>query len=377
MTEPYCGRERLQQSERYFELFVKAQGGQEMDKNAYNMAAGFVVNYKTPCEPLLFNELHGRIAGLELLERGNSAAVFGLKGFGTAAEETHREDFVFLQHIHPFMSMGEIQGDASDLPQFLNMLQELTGYVEEGDVLVCQCRIVAERELSYSNGSLTESMASFLEGAGYTVSVREADTVISLTVFDRFAYMGISRAEDNVSRRAGGVLFYSHPESMICRAECKIEEAFEVFGIQAGEGKRALDLGAAPGGWTHYLSKRGVSVDAVDPAALDERVLRQPNVRHFRMTAQEFSRTHERDAYDLIVNDMRMDTNQSIDILCDMSRLLKEDGSCLMTLKLSGQGIQKRINVARKVLSGRFKAVRIRQLYYNRSEVTVYVRNKL
>ena len=74
---------------------------------------------------------------------------------------------------------------------------------------------------------------------------------------------------------------------------------------------------------------------------------------------------------------MRMDTNQSIDILCEMSRLLKEDGSCLMTLKLSGQGMQKRIKVARKVLGGRFEAVRIRQLYYNRSEVTVYVRNRL
>lgn len=348
-----------------------------MDRNAYSTAAGFVANYKAFCEPLLFNELHGRIGGLELLERGRDAAAFSLDGFETAAEQIQREDFVFLQHIHPFMSRMEIRGDASDPLHFLEMLQEVAAHEDREDVLVCQCRIVAERMLPYANGELTNTLVSFLEKEGYTVSAKEADTVISLTVFDQFAYMGISRAEDNVSRRAGGVLFYSQPEDRICRAECKIEEAFEVFGIQAGEGVQALDLGAAPGGWTHYLSKRGISVDAVDPAALNETVLGQSNVRHFRMTAQEFARSHREGIYDLIVNDMKMDTNQSMDILCEMSSLLKKEGECLMTLKLPRQGIQKRINVARKVLGERFETVRIRQLYYNRSEVTAYVKNKV
>ena len=83
------------------------------------------------------------------------------------------------------------------------------------------------------------------------------------------------------------------------------------------------------------------------------------------------------DTYDLIVNDMKMDTNQSMDILCEMSRLLEKNGECLMTLKLPKEGVQKRINVVRKVLGERFGTVRIRQLYYNRSEATVYVKNKL
>lgn len=348
-----------------------------MDKTAYGGAAGFVVNYKAFCEPLLFNELHGRIAGLELLERGSDAAAFSLDGFGAVAEQIKREDFVFLQHIHPFLIRAEVRGDASDLPLFLKLLREAAVHVDKKDVLVCQCRIVAERMLAYSNGELTNALVSFLEKEGHRVSAQEADTVISLTVFDRFAYMGVSRAEDNVSSRAGGILFYSQPEDMVCRAEWKIEEAFEVFGMQAGKGMRALDLGAAPGGWTHYLSKRGISVDAVDPAALDEAAAGWPNVRHFRMTAQEFSRSHREDTYDLIVNDMKMDTNESMDILCGMSSLLKQDGECLMTLKLPKQGIQKRINVARKVLGERFETVRIRQLYYNRSEVTVYLKNKV
>lgn len=347
-----------------------------MNSTAYSEACGFVVNYKTLCEPLLFNELHGRLSGPELLERGNDAAAFSFSGFETVAEQIHRADFVFLQHIHPFMSSGEISGDPSDFTLFLDMLRSLEAYLEKENVLVCQCRIVAKRTLAYSNGELTDALTSFLKDEKYALSAQKADTVISLTVFDRFAYMGVSGTEDNVSRRAGGVLFYSESRDMICRAEFKIEEAFEVFGMQAREGMRALDLGAAPGGWTHYLSKRGIGVDAVDPAALDEAVLGRPNVRHYRMTAQEFARSREEDTYDLIVNDMKMDTNQSLDILCEMSRLLKKDGKCLMTLKLPKQGVQKRINVAGKVLGERFETVRIRQLYYNRSEVTAYVKNR-
>ncbi len=353
------------------------RGGLSMDRTVYSGAEGFVVNYKTPWEPLLFNELQGRLKGPKLLERGNDAAAFSLSGFEAVAEEIHREDFVFLQHIHPYMFMGEIKGEASDFPIFLNMLEKAAGYVDKEDVVVCQCRIVAKRMLSYTNGELTSELSAFLEREEYKVSAQKADTVVSLTVFDRFAYMGVSRAEDNVSRRAGGVLFYSESEDMICRAEFKIEEAFEVFGIQVREGMKALDLGAAPGGWTHYLNKKGIRVDAVDPAALDDALLEQPNVRHYRMTAQEFARIHGEDTYDLIVNDMKMDTNQSMDILCEMSRLLEKNGECLMTLKLPKEGVQKRINVVRKVLGERFGTVRIRQLYYNRSEATVYVKNKL
>ena len=58
------------------------RGGLSMDRTVYSGAEGFVVNYKTPWEPLLFNELQGRLKGPKLLERGNDAAAFSLSGFG-------------------------------------------------------------------------------------------------------------------------------------------------------------------------------------------------------------------------------------------------------------------------------------------------------
>lgn len=348
-----------------------------MNRESYKNASGFIVNYKPLSEPLLFNELHGRCSGLELRDRGEGCAVFATDDYGYIVNELHREDFVFMQHIHPFMQKSQVKGDVSDFSQFTGMLEKMIPYLEKEDIPICQCRIATERTLGYKNGELTDMMTSFLEERGYSVSVQQADTAISLTVFDQCAYMGISCIKDNVSRRTGGVLFFSRTEDMVCRAEFKIEEAFQIFDIKAAEGMKALDLGAAPGGWTHYLSRRGIRVDAVDPAVLENAVVEDSHVRHYGMTAQEFAERYgEKEEYDIIVNDMKMDTKQSMDILCGMLGCLKKDGVCLMTLKLPKQGIQKRINGAGKILRNHFETVRIKQLYYNRSEVTVFMKGK-
>lgn len=347
-----------------------------MYREKYADAIGFIVNYRAPEEPLLFNELHERCGGLKLEERGQDSAAFLTGDYGNIVEELHRKDFVFLHHIHPFMCRREISGEPDDFRIYAGMLEELAGYTEAKDRITCQCRIGAKRELSYGNGELTEFLASCLGEEKASPSVQEADTAVSLTVLDHYAYMGVSRMEDNASRWTGGVLFFSRAEDLICRAEFKIEEAFQIFGIEVRQGMKALDLGAAPGGWTHYLSRRGLRVDAVDPAELDGTVSRQENVRHYRMTAQEFAGSHPEEEYDILVNDMKMDTVLSVAVVCDMLRCLKEDGICLMTLKLPKQGIQKRIHGAEKVLRERFDRVRIRQLYYNRSEVTVFARGK-
>lgn len=348
-----------------------------MNKEKYTNALGCVVTYKPFYENMLFNELHQRCDGLKLLQRGKGSSAFTTHDYNQIVSEVHKSDFVFLQHIHPFMCKCKLTGSISDFTEFLKMAELMQQYITYDDKLVCQCRIAAERFMNYSNGELNNLLSSFIEKKDYSLSVENADTVISLTVFDDFAYMGVSCLTDNVSDRAGGILFYAKTDDIICRAEFKIEEAFKVFDINVTNGMRALDLGAAPGGWTHYLSLRGISVDAVDPANLNETVLKQPNVKHYKMLAQQFMENNVGEVYDIIVNDMKMDTNESIDIICSMLNNLKTDGICLLTLKLPKKGSQKRINIAQKVLGSKFEIIRIKQLYYNRSEVTLFAKNKI
>ncbi len=53
--------------------------------------------------------------------------------------------------------------------------------------------------------------------------------------------------------------------TVVSRAEHKLAEAIHVFGLDLRAGMRAIDLGAAPGGWTFLLAERGLDVVAVDP----------------------------------------------------------------------------------------------------------------
>ncbi|TNE79012.1 MAG: 23S rRNA (cytidine(2498)-2'-O)-methyltransferase RlmM, partial [Gammaproteobacteria bacterium] len=85
----------------------------------------------------------------------------------------------------------------------------------------------------------------------------------------REAWVGVSLL-DNSSRWAMGIPRLRVPKDAPSRATLKLEEAWHFF-IPEDEWAdrlkartRAVDLGAAPGGWTYQLVARGMTVYAVD-----------------------------------------------------------------------------------------------------------------
>jgi len=58
-------------------------------------------------------------------------------------------------------------------------------------------------------------------------------------------------------------------EDFVNRAEYKLKEAVEAFGIDLSMHKMALDVGAAPGCCSHCLLQHRIKVVAVDNALLD------------------------------------------------------------------------------------------------------------
>jgi hypothetical protein len=97
-----------------------------------------------------------------------------------------------------------------------------------------------------------------------------------------------------------------HGGKGICRAYHKLREVGAVDGRFAKAAQAAertiqppvyLDVGASPGGWTLFLAEQGCRVVAVDPGALDERVLMSRfggvksggngSVQHLRMMLQD------------------------------------------------------------------------------------------
>jgi len=114
-------------------------------------------------------------------------------------------------------------------------------------------------------------------------------------------------------------------------------------------------------------------VTAVDIAELDPRVLRDPGVRHKRMTA-EYYLDDEPDQFDLIVNDMRMDARDSARMMLDYAPLLYPHGLALMTIKLPMDNRRRLLEHTLSLLQEEYTIAGARQLFHNRSEVTVYLR---
>lgn len=63
------------------------------------------------------------------------------------------------------------------------------------------------------------------------------------------------------------------------RSYLKLEEAFDRMGQEPTKGQSAIDLGAAPGGWSWSLLKRGCQVTAVDNGPMK---VESPHLSHVR-----------------------------------------------------------------------------------------------
>jgi 23S rRNA (cytidine2498-2'-O)-methyltransferase len=101
----------------------------------------------------------------------------------------------------------------------------------------------------------------------------------------RTAWIGTSDAD--ASRWPMGIPRLRRPGRAPSRSAQKLVEAIVWFlGEREGDllraGQRAVDLGAAPGGWSWVLASRGLSVVAVDNGPLKGEVAHDPRVRHVR-----------------------------------------------------------------------------------------------
>ena len=111
----------------------------------------------------------------------------------------------------------------------------------------------------------------------------------------------------------------------------------------------------------------------VDPAQLAPALQSDPYVRHKRMPAEVYLKKC-RTQFDLIVNDMLMDAQDSARLMVAYSSYLHEDGNAIMTVKLRDRNLRRVMDHTFRILRKAYRVVRVRQLAYNRSEVTVYLK---
>jgi len=222
----------------------------------------------------------------------------------------------------------------------------------------------------YDSLEIKKNISDYFKSEGFIEDKRYPEQIISIYIAKDSAYIGLSQAEENLSIWSGGMRLYATREDTISRAEFKLMEAFEAYPIRFRKDSIALDLGAAPGGWTKVLLEKGLKVVAVDSVQLSPVLLANENVEFYNGRAYEYLKESNK-MFDLIVNDMSMNIKLSTGLMCSLKKRLRDKGYIIMTFKLSRDDRLNKINEGLSLLGKEFEIVLVKQFYHNRSEITV------
>lgn len=189
----------------------------------------------------------------------------------------------------------------------------------------------------------------------------------------RTAYVGSSVAA--ATPWCNGIPRIRVPAGAPSRSAAKLAEALVVFlGGQAREvlrpGMRAVDLGAAPGGWTWLLARRGLRVTAVDNGALRGTVAADPLVTHLRADGLAY---RPQRPVDWLVCDIVEQPARIADLVAGWiaeGRARYAIFNLKLPMKRRGEEVARCAARIAARLHGIPHDVALRQLYHDREEVT-------
>ncbi|MGZ5038778.1 MAG: 23S rRNA (cytidine(2498)-2'-O)-methyltransferase RlmM [Usitatibacter sp.] len=191
-------------------------------------------------------------------------------------------------------------------------------------------------------------------------------------------HVGVSSV-GNSSAWPMGIPRLRMPSGAPSRSTLKLAEALGEFLDEETRAKRlapgmtAVDLGAAPGGWTWQLVHRGLMVVAVDNAAMDPALLETGQVKHRRDDGFHYRPS---EPADWMVCDM-VESPSRIARLAASWVAQEWCGQSIFNLKLPMKKRWEEVERCRAIideaLGGAGYYLRMKQLYHDREEVTAYL----
>ncbi|MEW9698823.1 SAM-dependent methyltransferase [Paenibacillus sp. SI8] len=281
---------------------------------------------------------------------------------------------IFLRHVQPVHQVWELSRTEADIDQLKVWLSEAhaSGLIGSGEKVAVQVRKEERANVPYApfavKAALDEVIVSVL---GSEPVVKQSDTIISVYVSASKLFAGISKPADNLSDWSGGAIRFLKEEDQISRAKFKLLEAEQRFGLDFQYARAALDIGAAPGGWTSFLLERGLRVTAIDPASMHPSLQGKPMLTIHRKNAGDVKL--RQDEFDLLVCDMSWNPRQMARLVADLLYALQSGGTAIITVKLMHKKPFQTIREIMQIFEPSLYLIKAKQLFHNREELTLYL----
>lgn len=289
------------------------------------------------------------------------------------AQTIREKMLVFPRHL--FRGVAEIPAeDATDLAAFGDLAVEAWQQIPIPPRVSLQVWQSGNVDLPYRNDQLWRRLAAALNDIDVDVVRGGANHVLSACQVDEGIILGSNGVANALSDWPGGRVQLAKPKGQISRSEFKLEEIIRTNLAELPTSGTALDLGAAPGGWTRILLNRGLDVWAVDSGQLDRRLENKPGLTHIPTLAGPFLAENEQQ-FHLVVNDMRMEPAISANVINSAAKFVPSGGMAVMSIKIPAESSALgEIRDTLRILRREWKVETVRQLFHNRHEVTAILR---
>jgi len=341
--------------------FEKECGAEIQEKAAWNEVYGYLELKKN--EGLVYFHLNNADEGDALIKKMPlRRLIFARQWFLTLTEKIELPDYNRVEAI------TEVLGNEW---QYAELRME-TADTNDGKSLSKFCRKLAVpiRQALRKSKSLTEKGDN--DGA----------ILHALFLSGKEVILGYSIAH-NSSPHVMGIPRLKFPNKSPSRSTLKLDEAFLYF-IPRDEwderltsGMNAVDLGAAPGGWTYQLVRRGMMVTAIDNGPMAESLIETGQVKHKMMDGFKYI-PMKQNVYWLVC-DMIEKPQRVAKLMADwlLHGYCKE---AIFNLKLPMKGRYQQVNNDLQAIKDAFSHYKVKyelyakHLYYDREEITVHAR---
>ncbi len=320
------------------------------------------------------------VYGYVRTEAGQGYVCYICQQAGGALQLMQRLRFSELVFARQWLACLPPLTDLDTADRITPLLQQLELLPECGELWVETADTNDAKQLATFCRKFTSPCAAALRRAGRLASKRNRRMPrLHLFFLDsRSVYLGISDPANSAADPMG-IKRLKFPAAAPSRSTLKLEEAWLTFlsprerEARLQPGMTAVDLGAAPGGWTWQLVKQHFRTTAVDNGPMNAELMDSGLVTHAR---EDGFRFRPQRPVDWMVCDIADQPSK----VAELAALWIAEGWCrhaVFNLKLPMKKRYQALVDARERIATRLQAqpyqLQIKHLYHDREEVSCYL----